>query len=90
MKDQYGGGRDQLTIGRQRVAGAALLNPSFRARLQAEPEAAIKSLGLDLADDQVDELVQLARDVDWDAVDALSPLVKAALPRVPQQVAAWG
>ena len=76
---------------RERLAGAALIDPAFRYRLRQSPGEAAASIGIKLDDAQVEEIKAFLRQVDWDAVDALSPLVKAALPRMPQSAqAAWG
>ena len=76
---------------RERLAGAALIDPGFRYRFRQDPKEAAASIGIDLDDAETEEIKAFLRQVDWDAVDAISPLVKAALPRMPQSAnAAWG
>jgi hypothetical protein len=83
-------GLGEYGIEKQRIAGAALIDQSFREALEADPEEAIRSLDLGLPDDAVRLIAQQVRDVDWEAVRALEPLVGATMPRAVQGVAAWG
>ena len=84
--------RDDATILRQRLAGAALIDEAFRYRLRDDPRAAAESIGIHLSDDDAADIARALRDVEWDAIEALTPLMRAALPRrlVVRELAAWG
>ena len=90
----YGQGGDGLrserNAVREQIAGAALIDESFRLRLRDDPREAARSIGIDLSEDEAAEIARVLAGVDWEAVEMLSPLVRSALPRMPNNLAAWG
>jgi hypothetical protein len=83
-----------MTAGRrmtlQRLAGAALMDETFRRRLRDDPKGAAESIGIDLTDDALESIRGQLQEVDWEAVETLSPLVRASLPRVREVLDEWG
>ena len=74
----------------QRLAGAAAVDETFRRRLRDDPEGAAQLVGIELDDGDYDVIRKVSQDMDWGALEALGPLLRAALPRHAELHAAWG